>query len=63
MSCKAKVYKWKIVYTSLNDGFIYEVKFTNKEELKSYVEQLQLIGSIDSPDDVIYINLFEKKLV
>ena len=60
---ECKVYKWKIVYTSLNDGFIYKVKFTNKDELKTYVEQLQLIGSIDSPDDVVYINLFKKKLV
>lgn len=63
MSNICKLYRWKIVYTSLNDGLIYEVKFTHKDEVKSYVEQLQLVGAIDSPDDVIYINLFEKKLV
>lgn len=63
MSNMCKLYRWKIVYTSLNDGVIYEVKFTHKDEVKSYIEELMLVGAIDTPEDVFIINLFEKKIV
>lgn len=60
---KCKVYKWKLMYTSLNDNYVYEVKFSDKEEMKDYINELIQVGSIDNAEDVIVINLLANKVV